>query len=98
MIFNLKKIPKFFRIKKEISFLFLLVIITIASTSFYNNNKKLVNQNYKDVVNNIYFQKTINYIFDNLSPRYKSINHKISNGETFDKILDSYSITNDEIY
>ena len=97
MIFNLKKIPKFFRIKKEISFLFLLVIITITSTSFYNNNKKLVNQNYKDVVNNIYFQKTINYIFDNLSPRYKSINHKISNGETFDKILDSYSITIDEI-
>jgi murein DD-endopeptidase MepM/ murein hydrolase activator NlpD len=97
MIFNLKKIPKFIRKKKEISFLFLLVIITIASTSFYNNNKKLVNQNYKDVVNNIYFQKTINYIFDNLSPRYKSINHKISNGETFDKILDSYSITIDEI-
>jgi murein DD-endopeptidase MepM/ murein hydrolase activator NlpD len=97
MIFNLKKIPKLFRTNVEISFLILLVIITIASTSFYNNNKKLANKNYKDVINNIYFQKTINYIFDNLSPRYKSIDHKISNGETFDKILDSYAITNDEI-
>jgi len=97
MIFNLKKAPKFFKKNIEISFLISLVIITIASTSFYNNNKKLANKNYKDVINNIYFQKTINYIFNNLNPKYKSINHKISNGETFDKILDSYAIKNSEI-
>jgi len=81
----------------EISFIFLLTIITILSTTLYNSNKRQINENYKNVINNIYFQKTINHIFDNLTPRYKSIDHKISKGETFYKILKNYSITTDEI-
>ena len=97
MIFKLKKVPRLVKKNLEISFLFLLIIITILSTSFYNNNKNQINENYKDAISNIYFQKTINYIFNNLTPRYKEIEHKVSNGETFDKILESYSITSDEI-
>ena len=97
MIFNLKKAKKIVHKNLEISFLFLLVLLTIIFTTFYNDNKRQINENYKDVVNNIYFQKTINHIFNNLTPRYNSINHKISNGETFDKILNSYSITDSEI-
>ena len=97
MIFNLKKTTKLIKRNIEISFLILLATITIVSTTFYNNNKELVNENYKDAINNIYFQKTINHIFDHLTPRYKNINHKISSGETFDKILNEYSITVDEI-
>ena len=97
MIFKLKKVPRLVKKNLEISFLFLLIIITILSTSFYNNNKNQINENYKDAIGNIYFQKTINYIFNNLTPRYKEIEHKVSSGETFDKILESYSITGDEI-
>jgi murein DD-endopeptidase MepM/ murein hydrolase activator NlpD len=97
MIFNLKKQIKLIKKKKEVLFLFLLMIITVMITTFYNGNKKQLNKNYKDLIYNIYFQKTINYVFDNLTPRYKSINHKISKGETFDKILNNYSVTNDEI-
>ena len=97
MIFYLKKIPKLIKRNIEVSFLFLLATLAILSTTFYNNNKKLINENYKDVINNIYFQKTINHIFDDLTPRYKNIKHKISRGETFDKILNEYSITTDEI-
>ena len=97
MIFNLKKLTKLIKLNKEISLVFLLTIITIISTTFYNNSKKKVNENYSNVINNIFFQKTINHIFNNLTPRYKSINHKISTGETFDKILNSYSITSTEI-
>ena len=54
-------------------------------------------KNYKEVINNIYFQKSLKQIFDNLKPRYKSIDHKISSGETFDKILNNYSIPSKEI-
>jgi len=97
MIFNLKKITKFVKINREISFLFFLMVLSILITTLYNGSKKLINNNYKDVINNIYFQKTINHIFDNLTPRYKSINHKISGGETFDKILSSYSIMDNDI-
>ena len=88
---------KLIKKKSDVIYLLTLLIITMSSTTFYNNNKMLVNKNYKDVINNIYFQKSVNQIFDNLTPRYKSIDHKISNGETFDKILKNYSISKEEI-
>ena len=97
MIFNLNKIQKLIKRNTEIAFLLLLIVITITSTTFYNNKKITIGENYKTTINNIYFKKTINHIFNNLSPRYKSINHKISKGETFDKILNNYSVPVDEI-
>ena len=97
MIFSANKIIKLIKDNIEIVFLFLLLLITIGITTVYNNQKVLVNENYKDVINNIYFQKSINQIFENLIPRYKTIDHKISRGETFNKILNNYSIPNEEI-
>jgi len=97
MIFNLNKIQKLIKRNTEIAFLLLLIVITITSTTFYNNKKITIGENYKTTINNIYFKKTIDHIFNNLSPRYKSINHKISKGETFDKILNNYSVPVGEI-
>ena len=97
MIFSSNKIIKIIKKNIEITFLFLLLLITISSTHIYNNKKILIDENYKDLINNIYFQKSINQIFDNLVPRYKNINHKVSSGETFDKILNNYSIPSEEI-
>ena len=97
MIFSKNKIIKLIKKNIEITFLILLLLITITTTKFYNEKKLLINENYKNVINNIYFQKSINQIFDNLKPRYKSVSHKISSGETFDKILNKYSIQTDEI-
>ena len=92
MIIILKNASKFIQGKLEILFLSLLILITIVSTTFYNNHKVKIYKNYTDVINNIFFKKTFNHIFDNLTPRYRNINHKIAKGETFDKILNSYSI------
>jgi len=92
MKFSSNKIVKLIKKNIEIALFFLLLIITVASTTFYNNKKILINENYKDIINNINFQKSVKHFFDNLVPRFKSIEHKISNGETFDKILDNYSI------
>jgi len=97
MIFSSNKIIKILKRNIEITFLFLLLLITILSTTIYNEKKVLMGENYKDLINNIYFQKSINRIFDNLVPRYKNIDHKISSGETFDKILNSYLIPSKEI-
>ena len=97
MIFDLNKITKLIKKNAEFAFVLILLAITIASTTFYNNKKILINKNYKDVINNIYFKKSLNFIFDNLTPRYKSIDHKISDGETFDKILNDYSVPANEI-
>ena len=97
MIFSSNKIIKIIKKNIEITFLFLLLLITILSTNIYNEKKILIGENYKNLINNIYFQKSINQIFDNLVPRYKNIDHKISSGETFDKILKNYSIPDEEI-
>ena len=97
MIFSSNKIIKLIKKNIEIAFLFFLFFITIVSTTLFNNNKILINENYKNLINNIYFQKSVEQIFNALTPRYKNIDHQISNGETFDKILNSYSISSDEI-
>ena len=97
MIFSLNKLTKLVKKNTEIFLLFLLLIFTIFSTTIYNNEKLKTNKNYKEVINNIYFQKSLKQIFNNLRPRYKSIDHKISSGETFDKILNNYSIPSKEI-
>ena len=81
----------------EIAALAALIIVTIISTSFYNYNKKIIYNNYKNTINNVYFKKTISHLFKNLEPKFKKIDHKISNGETFDNILKQYSINEKEI-
>ena len=102
-MFEKFKIKKNFRIlfvlkrNTEIVALSFLIIITIISTTYYNNNKKKVYSNYKNIINNVYLKKTINHLFDNLEPRFKIINHKISSGETFDNILRLYSVKDKEI-
>jgi murein DD-endopeptidase MepM/ murein hydrolase activator NlpD len=97
MILSFNKILKTIRKKNELIFLLILVLISIISTQFYNNQKKITDQKYISLVNNLYFQKSINHIFDNLSPKYIDINHKISQGETFDKILSGYFVSEEEI-
>jgi hypothetical protein len=86
-----------FDLRWRLSEIFFGGVFDLRGCGRWNKKKEFVKKNYKDVINNIYFQKTINHIFNNLTPRYKSINHKISTGETFDKILNSYSITSTEI-
>ncbi len=81
----------------EITILGFLIFLTIISTSYYNYNKKKIILNYKDTINNVYLKKTIDHIFDTLEPRFKKIEHKVLEGETFDKILNNYSIRKDEI-
>jgi murein DD-endopeptidase MepM/ murein hydrolase activator NlpD len=87
------------KIKKntEIIALSLLIIITIISTTYYNYSKTKIYNNYKNTISNIYLKKTLNHLFNNLEPKFKKINHKILKGETFDSILNGYSINKDEI-
>ena len=97
MIIKLNMFQKVIKKNIEIFFLSLMIIISVASTTFYNSKKLTVTESYKDIINNIYFKKSINHIFDNLSPRYKVVNHKVLQGEAFDKILKSYSVPDKEI-
>ena len=91
------KVKKKIRNNTEIIALGLLLLTTILSTTYYNFNKQKIYNNYKNIINNIYFKKTINHVFENLEPKFKTITHKINEGETFDKILKNYEINEEEI-
>ena len=93
----LNKLKKKLTNNTEIIALGLLLITTILSTTYYNFNKQKIYNNYKNIINNVYFKKTINHFFENLEPKFKTVVHVIKEGETFDKILKSYYIKEDEI-
>ena len=89
----IKKINK----NTELVALTIVILITVLFTTYYNDNKKKINNNYKNIINNVFFKKTINHLVNNLEPKFKKIDHKISLGETFVGILESYSISQAEI-
>ncbi len=92
-----KKIKLEIKKKSEIVALGLLILITIVSTTYYNQSKKKIISNYKSAIENVYLKKTITHFFDNLEPKFKKIEHRVSSGETFDSILKEYSISDLEI-
>jgi len=93
----LKKIKSSLLNNLRIFGLILLIIFTIIVATLSNYQKKLSKNQHNNIIDNIYFKKTLNEIVNNFEPRYKKYNHKIKSGETFDKILNSYSINKDEI-
>ena len=59
MKFSKYKIIKPIKKNIEIVFLFLLILITIISTTYYNNHKLLINKNYTDLINISTFKKAL---------------------------------------
>ena len=97
MKLKLFKIQRIIKKNLELAFLLLTIIVTILSVRIYNVNKNVINQNYINLTNNTYFQRSIKYVFDNLEPKFIDITHKVSKGETFNKILNNYKIPKSEI-
>ncbi len=83
--------------KNEILALVSLLLITIVFTGYYNFTKKQIGNNYNEVLNNLYFKKTTQHFFNKLEPKFKKISHNITEGETFDSILNNYQIRKKEI-
>ena len=94
-MFNKLKIK--FKKNPEIIALGMLIIITIFSTTYFNFNKKKIHNNYKNIISNIYFKKTVSHLLESLEPKFKKVDHNISDGETFDNILRQYSMNEKEI-
>ena len=93
----LKKLLLFSSKNLNLLGLIFLIIFTIFISFYSNQQKKINNIEYNNFIDNIYLKKTLNEIVNSLEPRYKKYNHKIKSGETFDKILSSYSLDTEEI-
>ena len=83
--------------KKEISILIIMLMITGLFTSYYNYEQKKILNNYNNLINNIYLKKTTKHFLNKLEPKFKKIRHQITEGETFDNILNQYFVDKKEI-
>ena len=94
---SLRKIQ--FNFKRNFDIFFLLIIILTAGVSIqtYNSYKSQKKENFSNILNNIYFKKTLTYMFDNFDSRYLTIEHKVSSGESLNVILEKYEIPKLEI-
>ena len=92
-----KNIFTFFKERLEITSLLTILVSSVIFASFFNYYNKKINDQYLDLIENIYFQKTFNNIIDTLEPKYKKINHSVNSGERFEQILLKYKIDKKEI-
>jgi murein DD-endopeptidase MepM/ murein hydrolase activator NlpD len=93
----LKKPTSLFINNSKILVLISIIILAVIFAILLNYQKILKDQKHNNFINNIYLKKTLKEIINNLEPKYKKYNHKIKSGETFDKILNSYSIDKQQI-
>ena len=86
-------------IKKNLE-LFILIgtaLTVITLVQIFNFIKEQKTNHFFDILNNIYFEKTLHSLISNLDPKYIHINHKILYGENFNNILEKYKIPKNEI-
>ena len=93
----IQDLQKLLKKNTEILALFILIIVSVISTTYFNFNKERVINNFINSINNVYFKKTVNHFLNNLEPRFKKIYHNILPGETFNMILENYSVNSSEI-
>ena len=89
------KIKKF----KEYSIFFWIIFISILGILFigiYKSNKSERSQKIKESFDNIYLKKTLKEITKNLKPRFTYINYISKSGDTYQSIITSLKINQNE--
>ena len=73
------------------SLLFLSIIF-----NFYNSYKENEAIYFEKILKNTYLNKTLETVVENLSPRYQVIRYKVDEGDSLEKILNNFEISNQE--
>ena len=73
--------------------LIFLLFFTILITNFYTINKKNNENNLINFLDNSYLKKSLNLIFDNLTPKFSYIDHEVEKGDTFEKIVKQLNLS-----
>ena len=90
------KINKLLRNKPYQFVLVIILTITIIILNYYSVAKNNQKQSILNSLDNIYLNKSLNFLMDNLNPRYEIIKLKITEGDTFEKILEKTKIPSNE--
>jgi len=90
------KINKFIRNKSYQFLLAIIIGITIVLLNFFLAEKSKQKQGILNSLDNIYLNKSINFLLDNLNPRFKIAELEVAEGDTFEKILNKINISSNE--
>ena len=97
MKIKLSKLKKSIKKNQELIFLISTTLIVVLLMQTFNFIKEERKKHLFGILNNIYFEKTLENVIKNLDPKYINIEHKISPGETFNNILIKYQVPLKEI-
>ena len=81
----------------EVFFVILLIIISTIITQLYNESKKIYEKRYINLINNLYFQKTVNHIIEEIQPKFEFIEHRVSQNESLNSIFAENNVSKSEI-
>ena len=91
------KLKKLMKKNQELLLLISTTLIVVLLMQAFNFIKEERKKHLFDILNNIYFEKTLENVIKNLDPKYINIEHQISPGETFNNILIKYQVPLKEI-
>ena len=94
---NFQKYNSLIKKNLELFILIATALIVITLVQIFNFIKEQKMDHFFELLNNMYFEKTLHIIADNLDPKYININHIVLSGENFNKILEKYEISKGEI-
>ena len=97
MKIKLSKLKKLIKKNQELVLLISTTLIVVLLMQAFNFIKEERKKHLFGILNNIYFEKTLQNVIKNLDPKYINIEHKISPGETFNNILIKYQVPLKEI-
>ena len=75
----------------------LLMIVAIIAMNYHNYKKSINQTNIKNLINNVYFKKTLKNLFNEFNPKYERVYHTVLKGQSLSNIFDKYSVNKNEI-
>ena len=92
----LKKLKKKIKFISHFIWLILLSFITVLVTYIYESNKNSQKENLNKTLSNIYFQKVFSKITSELENRFVDIDYTVKSGDSFESIINSINLSNNE--
>ena len=98
MIFKSKYFHTKIKQNFEVFFVFLIILITTIITQLYNESKKNYEKRYITLINNLYFQKSVNHFINEIQPKFEYVEHRVSQNESLNSIFIKNNIPNTEAF
>ena len=75
----------------------LLMFVAIIAMNYHNYKKSINETNIKNLINNVYFKKTLKNLFNEFNPKFERVYHTVLKGQSLSNIFDKYSVNKNEI-